>query len=186
MIVVNILIVLKSLFLAAFVFILGYIAFIMWSFRHTVPFVPTPKRVIRQMIELADIKANEKICDLGSGTGRIILAVAQKHKKSLVVGIEKSPTLRLVSRLILFFHPFIKGRISIVNRDFFNADLSQFDVILCFLTPEGLRILAPKFQALKSGSRIISYMFPLEEHLNYSETAEHLSVKDSIYIYKKL
>ena len=42
------------------------------------------------MIDLAGIKSGEKIVDLGSGTGRIIIEVAKKHKKNMIIGVEKS------------------------------------------------------------------------------------------------
>lgn len=180
------LLVLKYFLLILMVGILGFIAFIMFSFRDVVPFVPTPKKLIRQMIELADIKDNERIVDLGSGTGRILIKAAKRHKKNLLVGIEKSFTLRLVSKFFLFFHPFIKKRIQIINEDFFNANLTQFEVIFCFLTPEGMRRLTPKFKLLKTNSRIISYMFPLEDYLGFEEYIEHVTSKDSFYLYKKL
>ena len=178
--------VLKYLMLIAALAILGFIAFVMFSFRDIVPFVPTPKRIIRRMIELADIKDNERIVDLGSGTGRIILLAAKKHKKNLITGIEKSLTLRLVSKFFLFFHPFFKKRVQIINQDFFNLDLLPFEVIFCFLTPEGLRRLWPKFMLLKPGSRIISYMFPLENYQGFEESIEEVTSKDTIYLYKKI
>jgi precorrin-6B methylase 2 len=138
------------------------------------------------MVDLADILPNEKICDLGSGTGRIIFAIAKYHRENLIIGIEKSPTLRLVSKFFRWFHLGSKKRIQIVNQDFFNIDLFEFDVIFCFVTPEALRMLAPKFQTLKAGSRIISYMFPLENKQDFFESVDHVSEKDSIYYYKKL
>jgi len=180
------LIILRYILIIAAILILAFIAFIMFSFRDVVPFVPTPKKIIRKMIDLADIKDQERIVDLGSGTGRIIIAIAKRHKNNLVIGIEKSLTLRLVSRLFLYLHPFIKRRIQIVNEDFFNVNLSQFEVIFCFLTPEGMRRLTPKFHLLKSGSRLLSYMFPLENYQGFTEYIDEVTAKDSIYLYKKI
>ena len=148
------LIILRYILIIAAILILAFIAFIMFSFRDVVPFVPTPKKIIRKMIDLADIKANERIVDLGSGTGRILIQAAKMHKANLLIGLEKSFTLRKVSKFFLFFHPLIKKRIQIVKKDFFNVNLAQFEVIFCFLTPEGLRRLMPKFELLKSSTEI--------------------------------
>jgi precorrin-6B methylase 2 len=184
--VIDILIIIKFIFLLAAFILLGFIGFVMASFRDKVPFVPTPKRIIRQMVEMADIQPNERVCDLGSGTGRIIMTVAKNHRQNLVVGIEKSFTLRLVSKFFLSLHPVLKKNVQIINQNFFNIDLVDYDVILCFLTPDAMRILSPKFQMLKPGSRLVSYMFPLENQENFTEIIEHISDKDSIYYYKKV
>jgi len=183
---IDVLIIVKLFLALAAIALLGFIAFIMISFRNKVPFVPTPRKIVRRMVEMVDILPHEKICDLGSGSGRIIFTVAKIHKENLVVGFENSLTLRLASKFFRRFHFWAKKRIQIINQDFFNLDLYDFDVIFCFLTPEALRILAPKFQALKPGSRIISYMFPLENQENFKEVIDHASEKDSIYYYKKL
>lgn len=185
-IVINFLVFFKLFLILGAIIILGTIAFIMVSFRNTVPFVPTPRRVIRKMIELAAILPNERICDLGSGSGRIIFGVAKKHKQNLVIGYEKSFTLRCVSKFWLWIRPWLKKRVQIVSANFFNIELHDFDVIFCFVTPAGLRMLASKFQTLKPGSRIVSYMFPLENSENFQEVIEHISDKDSIYYYKKV
>ncbi len=177
---------LQWLFLLGFVLILGYIAYIMISFKNIVPYVPTPKKIIKLMIKMAEIKPGERICDLGSGSGKIIINVAKKTKQNMIIGVEKFFMPRLVSNLRLFFHPFLKKKIQIIKADFFNVDLHNIDVVFCFLTPEAMRILTPKFQVLKRGSRIISYMFPLEDNQGFEEKIDHVTMKDSIYWYKKI
>lgn len=179
------LLVLQYIFLIAFVLILGYIAFIMISFKNIVPYVPTSRKIIKRMLEAAELRKGERIADLGSGTGRIIIAAAKKNRYNLIIGIEKSFILRWVSKLRLFFHPKLKKRVQIINKDFLNLDLQHFDVIFCFLTPEAMRILTPKFKLLKKGSRIVSYMFHLDDNQGFDERLEHVSSKDTIYIYKK-
>jgi tRNA A58 N-methylase Trm61 len=183
---IELLIVIKLLLVLGAIILLAVVGFIMVSFKNKVPFVPTPRKIVQAMVEMADILPNEKICDLGSGSGRIIFTVAKYHRENLIIGYEHSLTLRLVSKFFRWFHFGAKKRIQIVNQDFFNVDLHDFDVIFCFLTPEALRILAPKFQALKPDSRIVSYMFPLEIHPNFHEVIEHVTEKDSFYYYKKV
>jgi SAM-dependent methyltransferase len=182
---IDVLIMVKLLIVLAAFLLLGIVGFIMASFRHKVPFVPTPRKIVNRMVDMADILPNEKICDLGSGSGRILFTVAKFHRENLIVGFEYSFILRLVSKFFRWFRWGGKKIIQIVNQDFFNIDLYDFDVIFCFLTPEALRILAPKFQTLKPGSRIISYMFALENQENFMEVADHVTEKDSIYYYKK-
>jgi len=53
----------------------------------TVPFVPTPEKVIREMLKLAGVKPGETIYDLGCGDGRILI-IAAKEFGAKAVGIE--------------------------------------------------------------------------------------------------
>ena len=133
--------VLQIIFLAAFFLIVLYVIFIMFSFRNIVPYVPTPRRVIRLMIELGEVKKNDKIVDLGSGTGRIIIEVAKKHRNNLIIGVEKSFILRTVTKFRLLFHPILKKRVQIIKHDFFNLDMFPVNyfiilyiIINCFFT----------------------------------------------------
>ncbi|MDD5340973.1 MAG: methyltransferase domain-containing protein [Patescibacteria group bacterium] len=184
--IITTLIVLQYIFFIGTLAIMGYLAFIMLSFRNMVPYVPTPKRIILKMIELAGIKPHERVCDLGSGTGRIVIQIAKEHKENLVVGIEKSFFLRLFTRIRLLFHPFINRRIQIINQDFFNMEIFDFEVIFCFLTSEAMRRLTPKFNNLKSGGRVISYMFPIENASAFREITEAVTASDNIYVYQKI
>jgi len=177
---------LQIFFLVSIFIILAYIAYVMISFRNMVPYVPTPARVIKRMINLANIQSGEKIADLGSGSGRILIRIAKRHKRNYVIGIEKSFIMRIISKLRFLLHPILRKRVQIINQDFLNIDLDYIDVIFCFLTPEALRLLEPKFKMLKKGSRIVSYMFHLEDHQGFEETIDHITAKDSIYVYKKV
>jgi precorrin-6B methylase 2 len=159
---------------------------VLYRLRNVVPFVPTPRKIILKMVALAKIKKGERVCDLGSGTGKIIIAVGRRYKDNSVVGIEKSRLLRAVTKLkLLFLHPFSCKRIKVANKDFFKSELGEFDVIFCFLTPEGLRRLRPKFSALKAGSRIISNTFYLEDKTGFDEKIHHPTAGDTIYVYTK-
>ena len=42
------------------------------------PYYPTPESIVKRMLELGDLKAGEKMFDLGSGDGRIVIMAAEK------------------------------------------------------------------------------------------------------------
>jgi predicted RNA methylase len=44
------------------------------------PYYPTPESVVEKMLRLGELKAGEKMYDLGSGDGRIVIAAARKFK----------------------------------------------------------------------------------------------------------
>jgi len=169
-------------FLITLTFII-YLIYIFWSFRQVVPYVPTPYRIIDRMIEAASLKPGEKVVDLGSGSGRIVLRVAKKHQGE-VWGLEKSKLLLKVSR---FRSPYNRKKAKVIfqSADIFDYDLNQFVVVFCFLTSLGLKNLAKSFSTLKPGARIISYMFPLPNQKNFTEQIISWDKKGKIFIYTK-
>src|ERR1035438_5324233 len=46
------------------------------------PYYPTPETIVEKMLQLGGLKAGEKVYDLGSGDGRIVIMAAQKDRKS--------------------------------------------------------------------------------------------------------
>ena len=54
----------------------------------------------------------------------------------------------------------LDDRITFIEGDFLDQDLSEATVILCYLFPEALRALRPKFEReLQPGTRIVSEVF---------------------------
>src|SRR5262245_11679614 len=56
------------------------------------PYFPTPESIVERMLRLGDLKAGEKMFDLGSGDGRIIILAARKFKAD-ATGVELDPEL---------------------------------------------------------------------------------------------
>ncbi len=74
-----------------------------WAAFTGAPFLPTQKRVIRKALKLARLKPGEKLYDLGSGTGKVLI-IAEKEFGAEAKGIEYSRPLFLFSKLNLFLH----------------------------------------------------------------------------------
>ena len=55
-----------------------------------VPFVPTPRPIVRRMLSLADIKPGERLIDLGAGDGRIVTTAASEFG-ARALGVELHP-----------------------------------------------------------------------------------------------
>src|SRR3954453_18779617 len=51
------------------------------------PYYPTPETIVEKMLQLGGLKAGEKMYDLGSGDGRIVIVSAQKFHAE-AVGVE--------------------------------------------------------------------------------------------------
>src|SRR5712672_4195074 len=54
------------------------------------PYYPTPESIVHKMLQLGGLKAGEKMFDLGSGDGRIVIMAAEKfHANSVGIELDK-------------------------------------------------------------------------------------------------
>src|SRR5215207_7185865 len=61
------------------------------------PYYPTPDTVVDRMLEFGQLKPGEKMFDLGSGDGRIVIMAARKYNAD-ATGIELDTDLYLSSQ----------------------------------------------------------------------------------------
>ena len=123
-------------------------------------FVPTPQVAVDKMLELAEVKKDDLLYDLGCGNGIIVVTaakrygckavgydIARKRVKESLANVEKSNVGHLVR---------------IEQRDIFTLDLSKANVITLYLLPELNVKLIPQLKKLKPGSRIVSHDFDMK------------------------
>lgn len=140
------------------------------------PFIRSSKIKIKIMLELADIKPGDKVVDLGSGDGTLLLGAARLGAKA--EGIEINPFLVFYSRWRAHQAGF-KDQITIIKVDFFAYPLRDVDVIFLYLWPKTNKLLKDKlFKEAKAGAKIISSAFPI---LGWQPTKE----KDGVFLYIK-
>jgi outer membrane protein assembly factor BamB len=120
-------------------------------------FVPTPQDVVERMLELAGIKKQEVVYDLGSGDGRIVIAAAKTYGVQ-AVGVELDPELIKLSQQRVQESK-LTDLVTLRHEDMFQVDLSQADIVAVFLYPRLLERLRPQFAKMKPGSRIVSHQF---------------------------
>ena len=131
---------------------------IIWPKKYDAPWVPTSIVEIHKMLDLAEIGPDDKVYDLGCGDGRVII-VAARHYGSGAVGIEIDP-LRYMWCQILITILGLRDRVQIIFGDFFKKDLSNADVIICYLLPATNEKLESKFiQELQANTRVVSHDF---------------------------
>ena len=145
------------------------------------PFVPSNRKTIKKMLEVAKIKKGERVIDLGCGDGRIVIA-AEKRFGARAEGYEVSIFVWLLAQMnrLLKLSP-----VKIYRRNFFKADLSKADVIFCYLLPEVMEKLSPKFKKeLKKGARVVSASFRLPGWKIQKEYKKEKRIAP-IFIYRK-
>ncbi len=123
-----------------------------------VPWVPTMSEFINGFFELAPVSSSDVVYDLGCGDGRLLFAALEKGAGGCVgidIDSKKVDEAKESAR-----EKGLDSRITFIEGDFLDQKLSEATVILCYLFPEALRALRPKFEReLKPGTRIVSEVF---------------------------
>jgi outer membrane protein assembly factor BamB len=147
-------------------------------------FVPTPPDVVSKMLELAAVKKQDLVYDLGSGDGRILIAAA-KNCGCRAVGVELDRDLVRQSRAAVK-EAGVEKLVTIEHGDLFEADFSKADVVAVYLLPTMLQKLVPKFNKLKPGSRVVAHAFAIpgiKSAKVIEVTSEEDGVKRPVYLY---
>jgi ribosomal protein L11 methylase PrmA len=120
--------------------------------------VPTMSEFINGFFELTSVSSSDVVYDLGSGDGRLLFAAIEKGAGRCVgidIDSKKVDEARELAR-----EKGLDDKVTFIEGDFLDQDLSEATVILCYLFPEALRALRPKFEReLKPGTRIVSEVF---------------------------
>jgi len=120
---------------------------------------PIEDSMVGRMLEMARVTAADKVYDLGSGDGKIVIAAA-KQFGATGVGIEYDAGLVLHSRCLAHAEG-VADRVTFIQADIFESDFSDATVVTLYLTPNVLKRLLPSLLALPPGTRIASYSFGL-------------------------
>ena len=124
-----------------------------------VVFFPTPQPVVAKMLEMAAIRPDDRLIDLGSGDGRIPITAAKDYGIT-ALGVELDADLVKQSRENAAAET-VADKVEIREQNLFDTDLSGASVITLFLSHSINMKLRPRLQALKPGTRIVSYGFAM-------------------------
>jgi len=139
------------------------------------PFVPSKSDRIKTMMELAGIRKDMRVVDLGSGDGSIVIAAAQRG--AMATGIEMNPFLIPYSRwrakraAVLEKTQFIKA-------DIMDIPLRDYDIVFVYLLPVLLGKIRIKLsKELRQGACVVSNGFPIPEWIPARE-------ENGIFLYR--
>jgi hypothetical protein len=159
-------------------FILIYTFFFVWPWLFGAPFEPTKEKKVKKMIKLAKIKKTDKAVDLGSGDGRLVIALAKAGAKE-AHGYEINPLLVFISRRRIK-KARLQKKAKIHWANFWRTSLKDYDVVTLFQFPTIMKRLGKKLRReLKKGSRVVSY------HWKFHNWKPSKVVDKDIYLYKK-
>jgi SAM-dependent methyltransferase len=125
-----------------------------------VQWVPTPPALVETMLDLAALSPDDRLVDLGSGDGVLVIAAARRgarargieYDRRLVEFAKQNAAAAGVGRLTRF-----------VRADIFKSDFSDATVVTTFLLPSMNLRLRPTFLAMKPGTRIVANTFGIAD-----------------------
>lgn len=132
------------------------------------PYVPTQNAHVDEMIRIAKLVPTDKVTDLGSGDGRIVIAAA-KAGVADALGIEINGALVRLSRRSA-------NRLGLANarfekKSFWHTSVSDRTVVFLYQVPYAMRRLETKLQdELPPGGRVVSNDFTFD---NWKPSEEH-------------
>lgn len=157
--------------------IVFYIIWKYWSLAIGAGYDPTPMHSVHKMLQLANVKENDIIYDLGSGDGRIVITAAKRFGAQ-AVGIEADPFRFIFAWLMVAVSGYRK-KIKLRFGSFFRMKLENATVVTVFLYGPTNNKLKEKFmKELKPGTRIVSYIWEFE-----GWELEDCMPEDKIYLY---
>ena len=123
-------------------------------------FVPTPQDVVDKMLELAEIKKDDVVYDLGCGDGRIVVTAAKKYGCK-AAGFDIDPERVEASQQNVKKNG-VEKLVTIEEKDVFKLDLRPANVVTLYLLATLNVKLIPQLEKLKPGSRIVSHDFDMK------------------------
>jgi len=122
------------------------------------PYYPTPEKIVDKMLQLGGLKAGEKMFDVGSGDGRIVILAAKKYKAdSTGVELDDSLFRQSMQRIKSLG---LSATARIVHGDLMKQDYSSADLITVYLLPVSNDKLSPILEKqLRKGTRIVAHDF---------------------------
>lgn len=152
--------------------------------RPDVIYVPTPQPVVDRMLQMAQVKKDDVVYDLGCGDGRIVVTAAKRYG-TRAFGFDIDPE-RVAEAKANVKAAKVEHLVTIEQKDIFTLDLSPASVVTLYLLPQLNVRLIPQLQKLKPGSRVVSHDFAMEgvEPLQHVALNPPGETNHAIYLWK--
>lgn len=122
---------------------------------------PSPPEVVAAMLDLAEVTSRDRVLDLGSGDGRLVIAAARDYGAQ-ATGVEFDAALVRRSREAIAAAG-LTDRAQIVQGDLHEHPLAGTTVLTLFLWPsDNLRLRDSILHELPPGARVVSHDHDME------------------------
>lgn len=151
------------------------------------PYYPTPLTVVEKMLDLGGLQDKEKMFDLGSGDGRIVIMAAQKYQAD-ATGVEMDDDLyrQSIQKIRMLG---LDKTARIIHGDILKQDYSTADLITIYLLPVSNDKVRPILEKqLRKGTRVVCHDFPIRDW----KPVKEVSIEDdgegrshTLYLYRR-
>jgi protein-L-isoaspartate O-methyltransferase len=151
------------------------------------PYYPTPPSIVEKMLVTGELKKGEKMFDLGSGDGRIVIMAAKKFGAD-ATGVEIDESLYKQSAAEIRRQG-LAAKARIVHGDIGKQDYSAADLLTVYLLPDSNTKIRPLLEKqLKKGTRVVAHDFAFAGWT--AEKVEHIEDdgegrSHTIYLYRR-
>jgi protein-L-isoaspartate O-methyltransferase len=124
------------------------------------PYYPTPPVIVERMLQYGELKKGEKMFDLGSGDGRVVIMAAKKFGAD-ATGVEIDDSLYKQSSAEIKRQG-LENKARIIHGDVLKQNYATADLITVYLLPGSNEKIRPLLEKqLKKGTRIVSHDFEI-------------------------
>ena len=147
-------------------------------FRQQAPYIISGSSVIKQAIGDLQLPEPALVYELGCGDAPFLRALTKIYPQARGLGVDNYIWPYIFAKMFNLFN----RRIKIIKKSIYKVDLSQADLIYCYLNLASMAKLEPKFlRECKNDVQVISYNFPLP----HVEPYKVLRIKvKPVYFYK--
>jgi len=129
-------------------------------FRGFAPFISSKPKVIKRILQEIDFNNDKiKVYELGCGKAGFLRALEEKKPEWEFVGVENLFSPWLIAKIQTSLN---HSKIKILKKNLFLVNLTDADLIYCYLNIEMMKKLEEKFKKeCKPGAKIISHCFSM-------------------------
>jgi len=146
-----------------------------------VPYVPLKRKQLDVIKKNIQLDKTDIVVDLGCGDSRV-LRLFEKQGITNLTGFEINFWAYLKGFVV---NSLLKSKAKMYYKNFFNENLSRYNVVFCYLLQGCLERLKSKFdKELRPGAIVISFAFPIKNwrdpEIIYTDSKKNLN---RIFIY---
>lgn len=143
---------------------------------YDIPFVPSSDERLKKMIELGCVRPGIKAADIGSGDGKVVIALAKEGAEAHGYEIDYERAQKSIENIK---REGLNGKAFIHNMNFWDVEFGDYDVLTIYgITSIMKRLESKLLREMKPGAILVSnyFTFPNWQH----ETKDGM-----VYVYRQ-